>query len=352
MTTQLVITSGSGAAALVRLTDDKDTRSRFGQFVTWLADRRWLDVDLAAYRDHLLDAGKSPVTTSAQLSSVRSVYRRALRDNTLRDRMFDEAGAALRDVGQRDTPANRKAFVDEQYTRLSNSLDPKSAKVEGLIKSQDKSDSSQIRLTRSQAEALLRAPGVVPIEALRDTAAIALMLCTGVREAELCALEVEDLRQKLGGELALHVRKGKGCKARLIPYGDLVWVLAIVDKWLQVAKIKDGFVLRSFWKMGKAGDRKLRGRLSVRAIENIVAKYPIVSEGGAPVMVRCHDLRRTYARSLYEAGVDLVAISQNLGHANTQTTLRYIGALGIDKRRAPAVYSFDLKQLSKADKKK
>lgn len=69
-----------------------------------------------------------------------------------------------------------------------------------------------------------------------------------------------------------------------------------------------------------------------------------MSAGGKLMTVHPHDLRRTYARRLYEAGVgvDLVSISQNLGHANTKTPLPYIGELGADKRRAPGVYSFDL----------
>lgn len=207
--------------------------------------------------------------------------------------------------------------------------------------SQDKADSAQVRLTRAQAEALLNAPGVVPLEALRDTAAIALMLCTGIREAELCALEVQDLRQRLGRELALHIRKGS--KERLIPYGELSWVLAVVDKWLEAAGIAEGPVFRSFWKNGKSS----RGPLSVRALVYLTVRYSVMSDDGKLMTVHPYDLRRTYARRLYEAGVDLVAISQNLGHSSTKTTLLYIGELGADKRRAPGVYSFDLAALNK-----
>ena len=56
-----------------------------------------------------------------------------------------------------------------------------------------------------------------------------------------------------------------------------------------------------------------------------------------------------HARRLYEGGVDLVAISQNLGHASTWTTLLHIGELGADKRRAPGVYSFDLATLNEGE---
>ncbi len=62
------------------------------------------------------------------------------------------------------------------------------------------------------------------------------------------------------------------------------------------------------------------------------------------------------ARRLYEAGVtctasqrsavrrrwDVVAIQQNLGHADLATTLTYIGELDADRRKPPTVYDFDL----------
>lgn len=90
------------------------------------------------------------------------------------------------------------------------------------------------------------------------------------------------------------------------------------------------------------GGKTLRpGRLSVRAIEYIVGSYP-VAINGKMVYVKHHDLRRTYARQLYGAGVDIMAIQKNLGHATLRTTEGYIGTLDADTRRAPAVYSFDL----------
>ncbi len=170
---------------------------------------------------------------------------------------------------------------------------------------------------------------------------IALLLCTGVREAELVAIDVADLRQGFGGELALYVRVGEGGKARLVPYGDLDWCLAIVDRWLEVSGIEVGAVFRGLYK----GGRRMRpGRLSLRGVEDVLASYPIAVDGRA-VKVKPHDCRRTYARRLYEAGVDLVAIQQNLGHAGIKTTQGYIGELDASRRRAAGVYSYDLARL-------
>jgi site-specific recombinase XerD len=173
---------------------------------------------------------------------------------------------------------------------------------------------------------------------LRDTVVLALMLCTGIREAELCALEVRDLRQRLGGQLALHVRHGKGRKERLIPYGDLDWVLVLIDVWLNKAEITGGPMLRGIYKGGK---RVRKTALTVRAINQILDRYPIMIDGQLTA-VNPHDLRRTYARQLYEARMDLLAIRDNLGHVDSRTTLEYIGSLDVEQRKPPALYRFDL----------
>ena len=81
-----------------------------------------------------------------------------------------------------------------------------------------------------------------------------------------------------------------------MPYGELEWVLAIVDKWREAAGVDQGPVFRGFYKghrKVRPGYRKLRpGQLSVRAVEYIVGAYP-VRMGGERVRVKPHDLRRT-----------------------------------------------------------
>jgi len=332
----------------------KDARHRIGKFTEWLhtTGGNVTAPDLAAYRDHLLEqkyfdkkkkefVNLSPETVSAHLSTVRGAYDRILRENATRDLLYRQAEIHT------ETAADRKAFVDEVITRMRNATDPANSPVKMKTR-QDVADSEHIRLTKEQAETLLNSPGVSPgidtIQGLRDTAVLAVMLCTGIREMELCRLDVKDLRQELGGELALHVREGKGAKERLIPYGELNWCLVIVDRWLAAAGIESGPVFRGLYK----GGQKLRpGRLSVRAVGYIVNSYP-VAKNGETVNVAPHDLRRTYARRLYEAGADLVAIQQNLGHADIKTTLGYIGTLDAESRRAPSVYSYDLRQLNGA----
>lgn len=64
-------------------------------------------------------------------------------------------------------------------------------------------------------------------------------------------------------------------------------------------------------------------------------------------MLPPHDLRRTYARRLYEAGLPLLGIQQNLGHASHTTTERYIGQLDARARRPSDIYRFDLARLER-----
>jgi integrase len=66
---------------------------------------------------------------------------------------------------------------------------------------------------------------------------------------------------------------------------------------------------------------------------------------GKSTRIKPHDFCRTYARRSFGRDVDLVAIQQNLGHANLKTTLHYIGVLNVEKRRPPSAYDFDLASL-------
>jgi integrase len=331
----IIVHPNNNPLALLASGGDKDKASRLRQFVQWQASEgiQWAAPDLATYRDTMLADGKAPSTAAAHLATIRAAYGELLRDNDVRTALFNSTPEHL-------SPADRFAMVNEAITRISNATHAAAAPVR-VVKHQDRADGAHLRLTSGQAITLLNAPGVASLRGLRDTALMALMLCTGVREAELCGLDAGDLRQEYGGELALHVRDGKGAKARLIPYGELDWCLVIVDHWLRAAGITSGAVFRGFYK----GEKRTRpDALTMRAVQYILAEYPI-SIGGDLRTVKPHDLRRTYASQQYEAGLDLTAIQQNLGHSDQKTTLGYIGALDGSKRRARATISFDLGRL-------
>ena len=338
------------AAVLIPPTADKDQASRLRRFCHWLQqqDQAWHDdPDLARYRDYLLEQGRvrgagglAPSTVQAHLATVRARYQALLADNAVRDALEVTARRALEVRGQPYGPADVEALVNRKLARLRNATSPATSAVK-VPQAQETPDRQHHRLTPDQASALLYAPGTDTLRGLRDTALIGLMLTTGIRAAEAAGLAVRDLRQTLGGELALHVRHGKGDKARLIPYGAMDWVLVVVDAWRRAAGIADGPVLRGFYR----GYTTVRATaLSTRAIQDVVAAYPVAVDG-ALVTLTPHDLRRTYARLMYQAGVDLLSIQQNLGHADSATTLGYIGTMDAEARRAPALIQFDVSGL-------
>lgn len=307
----------------------KDQRSRIEQFVSWQEGRSaWWQPDLAAYRDDLLADGLSPSSVSAYLGTLRGQWNKLLVSNELRDRLYAMTDPAA-------SISDRWAFVEEATTRLRNAVNPAAAPVK-QTKVQDEEDSKHLRLTTEQAEQLLAAPDTNTLLGLRDAAVIAVLLCTGIREDELRGLDVEDLRQSLGGEVALRVRHGKGDKQRLVPYGELAWCLDLVSDWMWYARITEGPVFRGMAR----GNAIRKRRITTRTIQRILASYPVWINGQW-VDVKPHDCRRTYARLMYEAGMDLLAIQQNLGHTDAKTTKLYIGQLDASARRARSVLHYN-----------
>jgi site-specific recombinase XerC len=275
----------------------------------------------------------APLTANsvqAHLSTIRGRYQALLESNDVRADLY-----ALTPTNA--SAADRKAFVDELLTQLANAIKPARSKVT-IIDERDEADTKHLRLTIAQANELLEAPisdrQNTPLQALRDTAIVALLLSTGIRDMELCALQVDDLRQQFGGSLALRVRKGKGNATRMVPYGALDACLISVEKWLKAAGITQGEVFRGFY---KGGNSIRPGAITERAIQNILNRYPINIDGVLRA-INPHDTRRTYARLLYEAGVTLLAIQQNLGHKDHLVTSRYIGHLDVSARRPPALF--------------
>ena len=69
----------------------------------------------------------------------------------------------------------------------------------------------------------------------------------------------------------------------------------------------------------------------------MLGRYPI-SIDGQQSTVTPHDLRRSYARNLFKAGISTEVIRQNLGHVDVKTTQAYIGVLDGSDRAPVSVY--------------
>jgi len=321
--------------ALLSSYDSKDESHRLSSYIVWMQNSSipWFAPDLETYREYLLNHyhgrnGKSlsPISVKAHLSTIRSRYKSILRSNKIRDYFYNNTSNDL-------LPGDRKALVDEALERIRNAIDPENSLVK-IVTKQDIYDDAHIRLTKQEVSDLLAQPNTDTLMGKRDLAILALLLCTGIREAELCALDVSDLTKTFGGEQSLYIRHGKGSKERLIPYGHLIWGLELTQKWLKSAKIESGSVFRGFYRGGK---RIRSNRLTVRAINQIFEKYPVRINDNLR-KIAPHDIRRTYARQLYESNMDILAIRDNLGHVDSRTTLKYIGTMDISQRRPKDIY--------------
>ena len=320
-----LIVSSSVNSIVVSESDDKNVRSRVRKYRQWLdsTDRNYLQVDMMSYRDYLLGTLR-PSSVAVHLSTIRKWYKSLIRDNRNMFYTFVPDDLPMSD---------RKAYVDEMIEQIHNAIQPETAPVR-VIKIQDQRDDSKIWLEPQDVKQLMSLPDRNSLTGQRDLAIMALLLATGCREGELANAQVGHLRVMFGDEVSFFIPEGKGRKQRLVPYGEMVWMVDIVESWLESARIYEGYVFRRIYK----GDKRVGNtKLSGFGIQKILRKYPIMLNSELTV-VKPHDYRRTYARSSYFAGMEVYQIQLNMGHSDENTTKGYIGNLGASKRRPPAIY--------------
>ncbi len=149
---------------------------------------------------------------------------------------------------------------------------------------------------------------------VRNLAILELFYSTGIRLSELQGLGRGDL------DMVTQQAKvrGKGRKERIVPVGDHA-ILALRN----YERARDE-LLRS---VGRGGDRsavfltRTGRRIGVRAVQKVVTGFLRRIDEDAGLSV--HSLRHTFATHLLDAGADLRAVQELLGHASVSTTQIY-----------------------------
>ena len=149
---------------------------------------------------------------------------------------------------------------------------------------------------------------------VRNLAILELFYPTGMRLSELQGLSRSDL------DMVTQQAKvrGKGRKERIVPVGDHA-VLA-----LRNYETKRDELFRS---IGRGADRnavfltRTGRRIGVRAVQKVVTGLLRQIDEDAGLSV--HSLRHTFATHLLDAGADLRAVQELLGHASISTTQIY-----------------------------
>ena len=145
----------------------------------------------------------------------------------------------------------------------------------------------------------------------RDAAILALAYSCGMRRDELANLDRENYDQESGELKILHAKRGKQRTAYLVNgTGE-----AMAD-WLAIRGDEPGPL---FWAINKGGHLQ-PGRMTAQAIYNLMVKR---AEKAGVKHFSPHDMRRTCAGDLLDAGADIVTVAAMLGHSSVATTQRY-----------------------------
>ncbi len=149
---------------------------------------------------------------------------------------------------------------------------------------------------------------------VRNLAILELFYSTGLRLSELAGVN-RDALDLVSQQLKV---RGKGRKERIVPIGDHAQ-LALRNyeaKRDELARALGGKVDRTAFFLSRTGTR-----IGVRAVQLVVGKFLDQIDEDAGLSV--HSLRHTFATHLLDAGADLRAVQELLGHASIATTQIY-----------------------------
>jgi integrase/recombinase XerC len=170
-------------------------------------------------------------------------------------------------------------------------------------------DRSEIETLFGEAEARARAGG---FRAARDLAMLELFYSTGMRLAELVGLNDADL-DLVSDQVKV---RGKGKKERIVPVGSHAGT-ALRDYF----RHRDALLAATGGVVGPVFVSRRGKRLTARAVQFAMKGVLAFLARGRELHV--HALRHSFATHLLDAGADLRAVQELLGHASLGTTQVY-----------------------------
>ena len=236
---------------------------------------QWRDIDRGVVRAFLGEAGRrglAPRTVARKLSAVRSFFRHLRRTGGISSNPARSVRGPKLD---RTLPGHLRT---EETEALFSWAETRAASENGLAET-------------------------------RLLAILELLYGSGLRLAELASLEVRSLDLDGGRVRVL----GKGRKERIVPVTGAAAraIRRYLPRRAEVAEPATRALL-----VGRHGRR-----LSRRHIQRLVR--PVLQDFAASADVSVHSLRHTFATHLLDAGADLMAVKELLGHASLGTTRIY-----------------------------
>ena len=147
---------------------------------------------------------------------------------------------------------------------------------------------------------------------LRDKAIVLLLADSGIRRAELCALNWNDVDIKTG---IVRIERGKGGKSRTVVMG-VNTRRALLAYRRTVTNNSSSALFQT----------KNESRLTPRGLRSALLRVGV----RAGVKVTPHALRRTFATLSLRAGMNLLQLQALLGHSSLDMTKRYVDMLEDD----------------------
>ncbi len=145
----------------------------------------------------------------------------------------------------------------------------------------------------------------------RDRAIVVLAVYTGLRREELSRLDLEHVDLEVR---AVTVARGKGRKRRVVDLWDVA--SSALEQWISERGNSPGAF---FWRRAPGGQYLPGRRLSKSGVWSVITGLA----RSCGIEVTPHDLRRTYASTSLEHGVDLATVQKLMGHSDPRTTSRY-----------------------------
>ena len=165
---------------------------------------------------------------------------------------------------------------------------------------------------------------------LRDTALLYLLLDTGCRASELCGLRLGDV--PFAADAAWILVHGKGRKQREVALGRKARLA--LSRYLNRERNSDSEKIF----IGRKGDLAPEGldRLLYRLRDKAGAEY------FTGLSVATHRWRHTHAVKSLEAGMDIFAVSKQMGHSEIGVTTNYLKVVSSRQIRSMTISPLDV----------
>ena len=147
---------------------------------------------------------------------------------------------------------------------------------------------------------------------LRHRTILMTLYATGLRRAELCRLQVQDIDR---ARMMIHVRQGKGGKDRDIPLSPTL-LQQLVTWWRSQPNKTSPWLFPNH--LHRFAGQPMHDK-SVWTACRFAAR-----RAGLTKSIHPHTLRHSFATHLVEAGTDLMVVKNLMGHADLRDTELYV----------------------------